>query len=74
MEEPNIAWQSLPFEFICKDCKSHVYSYGGDPEATRCHMCGVIHDLKLDKEKERQMRETLGCEILEDEDSAKLGE
>ena len=66
-----------PTEFICSDCKAHVFSYGGDPNATRCYNCNYIHNLQLDPEREAEMRRILDCEIepeeKEEEENAKLG-
>jgi hypothetical protein len=65
--------RNQPFEFICEDCRSHVYSYGGDPQVTRCHMCHQIHSMQLTAEKEKELRKALDCEIEGEEDNAKLG-
>jgi hypothetical protein len=53
-----------PREFICEDCKSHVFSYNGDPEATLCHMCSYIRKMKLTLDREAVLRKVLDCEII----------
>jgi hypothetical protein len=62
-----------PIEFICEDCKTHVFSYSADPEATRCYMCNHVRSMKLPLERETALRKVLGCELEGEEDSAKLG-
>ena len=54
-------------EFVCVDCKSDVFSFGGEPEATRCASCEVVQELKardgMSPEAEAELRELLGCQI-----------
>jgi hypothetical protein len=69
-----------PIEFICADCKSHVFSYGGNPYATRCYNCTYIRNMDLSPEREAEMRRILDCEPepepeqkIKGKSSAKLG-
>ena len=54
-------------EFVCADCKADVFSFGGEPEATRCASCEVVQELKardgMSPEAEAELRELLGCQI-----------
>lgn len=56
-----------PHEFVCADCKSNVFSYGGRDAATRCASCEVVEELKardgMSPEAETELRKLLGCEI-----------
>jgi hypothetical protein len=58
-------------EFVCADCKADVYSFGGEPEATRCASCEVVQELKardgMSPEAEAELRELLGCQIPKEE-------
>jgi DNA-directed RNA polymerase subunit RPC12/RpoP len=64
----------IPHEFICADCKAHVFSFGGGPDDTRCASCESIRLIKLRTpltlEKEQELRRILGCEMVEDSDDA----
>lgn len=59
----------LPREFVCLDCKAHVFSYGGDPTAERCYNCTFIRGLELTPEKETELRKVLDCELCEADES-----
>jgi hypothetical protein len=56
-----------PHEFVCADCKSNVFSYGGRDAATRCASCEVVEELKardgMSPEAETELRKLLGCEL-----------
>jgi hypothetical protein len=57
----------LPHEFVCADCKSQVFSYGGPDAQTRCASCEVIAEMKEEKgltpTAEAALRELLGCQL-----------
>jgi hypothetical protein len=58
----------LPHEFVCADCKSQVFSYGGEPDATRCASCETIAEMKAEGKgmspaAEAALRELLGCQL-----------
>jgi hypothetical protein len=61
----------LPHEFVCADCKSQVFSYGGEPDATRCASCETILEMKAESgmtaEAEATLREILGCQLPTEE-------
>jgi DNA-directed RNA polymerase subunit RPC12/RpoP len=59
----------IPHEFICADCKAHVFSFGGGPNETRCATCDMIRLLKLPPDKEKAMRVLLDVEIPESDDA-----
>jgi hypothetical protein len=50
-------------EFVCDDCETDVVSFGG-PEATCCHDCLMVREMKarepLTPEQEAKLREILG--------------
>ena len=53
-------------EFVCADCKADVFSFGGDPAATRCASCEVVREMKeraplMTAAAEATLREILGC-------------
>lgn len=52
-------------EFVCADCRTKVYSYGGPDAQTRCANCEVIAEMKeergLTPQAELALRELLGC-------------
>jgi hypothetical protein len=56
-----------PYEFVCADCKSNVFSYGGPDAATRCAPCETIAEMReergLTPEDEAELRKLLGCEL-----------
>ena len=56
-----------PHEFVCADCKSNVFSYGGPDAATRCANCEVVAEMReergLTPEDEADLRKLLGCEL-----------
>jgi hypothetical protein len=56
-----------PHEFVCADCKSNVFSYGGLDPQTRCASCEVVAELReergLSPEDEAELRKLLGCEL-----------
>lgn len=60
----------LPREFVCVDCKAHVYNYGGgEDRGDRCYNCHFIRTLELSPDKEAELRRVLDCELRqEDED------
>ena len=53
--------------FACADCKSDVYSFDGEPDATRCASCETIAEMKAEGKMtpaaEVELRKLLGCEI-----------
>ena len=57
----------MTYEFVCLDCKSNVFSYGGTGDETRCASCETIAELKAEKgmtpEAEAALRELLGCQL-----------
>jgi hypothetical protein len=55
-------------DFVCEDCGSHVYSWGGDPGATLCHGCELIRTMTLQPDDETKLRHWLGCEREEAKD------
>lgn len=55
-------------EFICVDCKRHVHTLRQDP-TDRCLNCGFVRNLELPPERERELREVLGCELVEADES-----
>jgi hypothetical protein len=61
-----------PHEFVCADCKSNVYSYGGPDASTRCASCEVVQELKardgMSPEAETELRKLLGCQIPKDDE------
>jgi hypothetical protein len=63
-----------PHEFVCADCKSNVFSYGGPDTATRCASCEVVAELReergLTPEDEADLRKLLGCELPKEADRA----
>jgi hypothetical protein len=56
-----------PYEFVCADCKSNVFSYGGPDTSTRCASCEVVVELReergLTPQEEAELRYLLGCEL-----------
>jgi DNA-directed RNA polymerase subunit RPC12/RpoP len=54
-------------EFVCADCESDVFSFGGPEEQTRCASCETIREMKerdpMTPEAEAALREILGCVI-----------
>jgi hypothetical protein len=54
-------------EFVCLDCKAHVFSYGdcGGELRDRCYNCAFIRTLELAPEKEAELRRVLDCELRE---------
>jgi hypothetical protein len=66
--------QHEPHEFVCADCKSNVYSYGGLNASTRCASCEVVFEMKaagkLSPHDEATLRELLGCQIPKGDDDA----
>jgi len=54
-------------EFVCVDCNSDVFSFGGPEGQTRCASCEIVHEMKaegkLTPESEASLREFLGCEL-----------
>jgi hypothetical protein len=58
-------------EFVCADCKSDVFSFGGPDTSTRCASCEVVQELKardgMSPEAEAELRELLGCQIPKEE-------
>jgi hypothetical protein len=54
-------------EFVCADCKSDVFSYGGIGTETRCASCETIAEIKeqsgMTPEAEARLRELLGCKL-----------
>jgi hypothetical protein len=54
-------------EFVCVDCKAEVFSYGGEPDATRCASCDIVFEMKADGKlaphDEASLRELLGCQL-----------
>lgn len=62
-------------EFICEDCKSSVFSWGGLEDAERCHGCDLIREMKADvpkltEESELKLRELLGCMLPKEGEDA----
>lgn len=61
-------------EFICADCKSRVFSYGGEDDQTRCASCEIIAALKAEKgmtpEAEASLREILCCQLPREDEEA----
>jgi hypothetical protein len=61
-----------PHQFICADCKSDVFSYGGPDTATRCANCEVIAEMReergLTPQAEAELRVLLGCELPKGDD------
>jgi hypothetical protein len=57
----------LPHEFVCADCKANVFSYGGEPDATRCSSCELVREMRaesgLTASAEATLREILGCQL-----------
>jgi hypothetical protein len=62
-----------PHEFICADCKSTVFSYGGPDTQTRCANCEVVAEMReergLTPEDEAELRKLLGCELPKGEEA-----
>jgi hypothetical protein len=53
-------------EFVCADCKADVFSFGGRPDETRCASCNLVREMPgLTPEREKLLREILGCMIPE---------
>jgi hypothetical protein len=54
-------------EFVCADCKSDVFSFGGESAATRCASCEVVAEMReergLTPQEEAELRVLLGCEL-----------
>jgi hypothetical protein len=54
-------------EFVCADCKSDVFSFGGIGTETRCASCETVRDIKardvMSPEAEAELRKILGCEL-----------
>ena len=55
-------------EFVCGDCESNVYRYGGDWSQDRlCSSCELVREMKargpMTAEAEATLREILGCII-----------
>lgn len=60
----------LPREFICLDCKAHVFNYGGgEDRGDRCYNCHFILGLELAPETEAELRRMLDCELREADES-----
>jgi hypothetical protein len=61
-------------EFVCADCKSDVFSFGGEETSTRCASCEVVQELKardgMSPEAETELRKLLGCEIPREDEKA----
>lgn len=59
-------------EFVCVDCKAEVFSYGGEPDATRCASCDIVFEMKADGKltphDEASLRELLGCQLPKGDD------
>ena len=59
-------------EFVCADCKSDVFSFGGAEEQTRCASCEIVFEMKADGKlnphDEASLRELLGCQIPKGDD------
>jgi DNA-directed RNA polymerase subunit RPC12/RpoP len=53
-------------EFVCVDCKTHVYTLLRD-EKERCLNCDFVRRLELPPEREREIRAVLGCELPPEE-------
>ena len=60
---------TLPREFICEDCKSVVFTYGGNDHAgrTRCYDCTFVRSMELDAAGEKELRELLCCQLSTEE-------
>jgi hypothetical protein len=57
-------------EFVCTDCKTDVFSFGGPPDETRCVGCNTVRELMpMLPERERQLRDLLGCQLPKDDDA-----
>jgi hypothetical protein len=60
-------------EFVCADCKADVFSFGGEPDATRCASCEIVHEMKEDgkltPEAEASLREMLSCQIPREDET-----
>ena len=61
-------------EFVCADCKSSVFSFGGEESETRCASCEVVFEMKADGKlsphDEATLRELLNCQIPKGDDDA----
>ena len=59
-------------EFVCADCKSDVFSFGGDDASIRCASCEVVQELKardgMSPEAEAELRVLLGWELPKGDD------
>lgn len=55
----------LPREFICVDCKAHVFSYSDNQLRDRCYNCDFVRNLELAPETEAELRRILDCELAE---------
>jgi hypothetical protein len=57
----------LVHEFVCGDCETDVFGFGGDPDAKLCQSCVTIREMKerepMTPEAEKALREILGCVI-----------
>jgi hypothetical protein len=57
----------LVHEFVCADCDTQVFGFGGDPDATLCHCCLTIREMKargpMTAYQEAALREILHCVI-----------
>jgi hypothetical protein len=49
-------------EFICSDCKGHIYTFVRDRSGL-CLNCDFVRRLDLPPEQEARMRALLGCEL-----------
>ena len=55
-------------EFVCADCKTDVFRFGGEDAPTHyCASCEIVHELKardgMSLEAETELRKLLGCEL-----------
>jgi hypothetical protein len=54
-------------EFVCADCKTDVFRFGGEDAPTHCASCEIVHELKardgMSPEAETELRKLLGCEL-----------
>lgn len=54
-------------DFVCDDCKTQVFEFGGDSGPTLCMGCVMIREMKakngLTVKQEADLREILHCQI-----------
>jgi hypothetical protein len=54
-------------EFVCDDCQTDVFSFGGDPAAKLCSCCQTVREINarfpMTPADEARLREILGCVI-----------